>query len=120
MVRGGLTRGLVREKLNSDFMRLKKYKVIDDPIIKPSEALKLGLKLRKNPDHRINGKIFDSLAPKLEVTLQRWALGQLIVDKFDDVECLDDLPLWARKSWWNVQREYFKKKIENKVRAGGC
>ena len=114
MVRRGMIRGLEREKVNSDFMRLKNYTVVDNPALLPSN----GLNSRKAPDHRINGKIFDSYAPKMKVTVNSsWILDSK--NPFTETR-LDELSPPRQELWRSIEGKYILNEITYKVREGMC
>ena len=114
MVRLDNVRGLVRENLNSDFMRLKNYEVIDNPKLKPSD----GVSSLKRPDHRIDGTIFDSYAPAHSIKSWDW----FYVDaesEFDLWErCRSDFSPEMLKDWQRIQKKLIQKRITEKVSAG--
>lgn len=116
MVRRGMTRGLEREKVNSDFMRLRNYTVVDNPALESSD----GLDSIKEPDHRINGKIFDSYAPKMKVTVTSWSWEWDGAGNPLSEICLDELSPLAQKHFRYFEGEFILKEIKHKVKEGMC
>lgn len=114
----GYIRGLVREMLNSAFMRLKGYIVEDHPTILPTD----GLNSTKCPDHRINGTVYDSFAPKLSIWDWNTLINEAILvpeSEFHLTEVtLDDLSKEMVEEWRNLQRGHICKGIREKVSSG--
>ena len=114
----GYIRGLVREMLNSAFMRLKGYIVEDHPTILPTDELNS----TKCPDHRINGTIYDSFAPKLSIWDWNTLINEAILvpeSEFHLTEVtLDDLSEEMVEEWRNLQRGHICKGIREKVSSG--
>ena len=113
----GYTRGLVREMLNSAFMRLKGYIVEDHPTILPTD----GLNSTKRPDHRINGTVYDSFAPKLSIWDWNTLINEAILpdSEFHLTEVtLEDLSEEMVEEWRNLQRGHICKGIKEKVSSG--
>ena len=109
-------RGLAREWLNSAFMRLKGYTVEDNPQIRPTD----GLNSVKCPDHRINGTVYDSYAPK--VSIRDWNKFINLVEPENEFELMErslsDMPEFMHEEWRNMQRNHICKGIGEKVSSG--
>ena len=113
----GFTRGLVREMLNSAFMRLKGYIVEDHPTILPTD----GLNSTKCPDHRINGTVYDSYAPKLSIRDWNRLINEGIEpeNEFHYAEVtFEDFSEEMVEEWRNLQRQHICRGIKVKVESG--
>lgn len=119
-------RELQRKRLNADFMRMNGYNVEDNPTLNEEDKI-LGINQNRRPDYRIDGKIYDSYAPK--VTLTDW-------DEREDNELKDGQRYLARehewnldkivsyssdceaKAWKNILRNFICERIQYKVASG--
>ena len=113
----GFTRGLVREMLNSALMRLKGYTVEDHPTILPTD----GLNSTKCPDHRINGTVYDSYAPKLSIRDWNRLINEGILpeSEFHYAEVtFEDFSEEMVEEWRNLQRQHICRGIKAKVKSG--
>lgn len=124
-------RGLLREGLNSDFMKMKGYDVIDNPKVESTDEDE-GIKPNKNPDHRINGKIYDSYSPKVTITDDwdervenqitrnqlRYPEYEIPASGFSNMDFLSHHGENVTKSWMQILRESIKKHIWAKVKSG--
>ena len=57
-------RGIARENEAADVLASKGYKVEQGPVLSDADRIRDGIKPGKNPDYRIEGRIFDGYAPQ--------------------------------------------------------
>jgi hypothetical protein len=95
-------------------MERNHYTVDDHPALQESDDLNPN----KNPDHRIDGIIFDSYAPKMEKTASSyyWDYSMNPLTEID----LDEYSFQDQKHWRGIEEKYMVKGIATKVREGMC
>lgn len=62
----GFKRGIELENQSADILASRGYRVEQNPTLSEADRIRDGIAPNKNPDYRIEGKIFDGYAPRTE------------------------------------------------------
>lgn len=60
----GFKRGIARENQSADILAAQGYRVEQNPVLTDADRIQHGIAPGKNPDYRIEGRIFDGYAPQ--------------------------------------------------------